>query len=165
MSDTADPTINDAPVPVRPTAVDGLGTERIVGRPAEPWTPAQVDPTDDEVARMAEHNARAAARREERLGALTDTAAVGETAQPAIDAADARQDELDDALDAQDRDDVTPVDPTTPDPTSDPENPADPADPDAPPVPETPAPTTPETPVEPTPSYPTTPAETDGRPF
>jgi hypothetical protein len=128
---TSDPTLNSgAFAPLRPTAVDATGTERIAGPPVDragvAWTPAQVEPTDDEIATMERHNAKAAERRGERLGALTDPANVDDTAQPLIDANQARADELDAAGDGSTPDvtDVTPP-PVEPEGTPDPVPPVD----------------------------------------
>lgn len=108
--DTLDPATS---VPVRPTFEDARGVERIAGPPVTDWTPAPVEPSEDQVRRMDEHNAREEERRQQRLSASL----YGDDATT----------------------DVTPADPGVP--TGDPADPAAPpaGDPTAPVTPAVPA--------------------------
>lgn len=57
--------------PLRPTALDGNGVERIAGPPVENWSPAQVDPTDEQIAANANFHATEAARRDQATALLS----------------------------------------------------------------------------------------------
>lgn len=114
--------------PLRPTFFDANGVERIAGPPVENWTPAQVDPTEEQIARNEAMHAREAARRDESLALLGQP-----TSEPLLEANRSYHDELDAASDGSDGGvtDVTPTDPSAPatpvtEPTSTPASP-DPA--------------------------------------
>ena len=76
-----------------PTAKDSTGVERIVGVGNDGWTPAQVDPDPEQVARQEEAQQRLAQARQAGRDALTDSSQVGETAQPLVDANKATEEE------------------------------------------------------------------------
>jgi hypothetical protein len=62
--------IKAAQGPLQPTAIDAQGVERIVGPSVDDnWRPAQVHPTEEQIAHMEAVHAHQAKRREERLGA------------------------------------------------------------------------------------------------
>lgn len=62
--------IKAAQGPLQPTAIDAQGVERIVGPAVDDnWRPAQVHPTEEQIAHRDAVAAHAAKRREERLGA------------------------------------------------------------------------------------------------
>lgn len=52
--------------PIQPTVTDAVGVERIVGPTLDNWTPADVEPDPDEIARLERVAARAVAAREAR---------------------------------------------------------------------------------------------------
>lgn len=94
-----------ATIPVTPTAVDASGIERIVGPAVDNWRPAAVKPTDEAKERHERFLARSAQAKKDRLGALTDTERLDDTAQPLVDANKARDEDeaaaLKDASDSQ----------------------------------------------------------------
>jgi hypothetical protein len=72
--------------PIYPTAVDATGQERIVGPKIDNWQPAQVEPDPDEVERLEKVMAAQAEARQTRLGLLSDTERLGDTAKPLVEA-------------------------------------------------------------------------------
>lgn len=90
--------------PLRPTFVDGNGVERIAGPPIENWTPAQVDPTEEQIAINEAFHAREAERKAQAAELLGQTPPDG-SGDPGVT-------------------DVTPTDPGAP--TGDPTVPATP---------------------------------------